>query len=67
MKKIVKQKVLQKSLIQAKFDTMQNKLHSLANKVEPQNKDLKQLNKLKTLKNSQNKKMLISKDKNCLN
>ena len=67
MKKIVKQKVLQKSLIQAKFDTMQNKLHSLANKVEPQNKDLKQLNKLKTLKNSQNKKMLILKDKNCLN
>ena len=67
MKKIVKQKVLQKSLIQAKFDTMQNKLHSLANKVEPQNKDLKQLNKSKTLKNSQNKKMLILKDKNCLN
>ena len=31
MKKIVKQKVMQKSLIQAKFDTMQNKLNSLAN------------------------------------
>ena len=44
---------MQKSLIRAKFDTMQNKLHSLANKVEPQNKDLKQLNKSKTLKNSQ--------------
>ena len=58
---------MQKSLIWAKFDTMQNKLHSLANKVEPQNKDLKQLNKSKTLKNSQNKKMLILKDKNCLN
>ena len=51
----------------SKVDTMQNKLHSLANKVEPQNKDLKQLNKSKTLKNSQNKKMLILKDKNCLN
>ena len=67
MKKIVLQKIMQKSLIRAKFDTMQNKLHSLANKVEPQNKDLKQLNKSKTLKNSQNKKMLILKDKNCLN
>ena len=46
---------------------MQNKFKSLENKVQPQNKKLEQLKKSKTLENSQNEKILISKDKNCLN
>ena len=62
--KIVKQKVVSENLIQAKFDVMQNKFNSLENKVEQQNKELEQLKKSKTLENSQNEKMLISKDKN---
>ena len=63
--KIVKQKNMSESLIQAKFDIMQNKFDSLQNKVEQQNKELEQLKRLKTL-DSQNEKILISKDKNCL-
>ena len=65
--KIVKQKVVSENLIQAKFDVMQNKFNSLENKVEQQNKELEQLKKSKTLENSQNEKMLISKDKNFQN
>ena len=64
--KIVKQKNMSESLIQAKFDIMQNKFDSMENKVEQQNKELEQLKNLKTLDNSQNEKILISKDKNCL-
>ena len=65
--KIVKQKVMSENLIEAKFDVMQNKFSSLENKVEQQNKESEQLKKSKTLENSQNEKMLISKDKNFQN
>ena len=64
--KIVKQKVMSENLIQAKFNVMQNKFNYLENKLEQQNKELEQLNKSKTFKKSQNQKILISKDKNCL-
>ena len=66
--KIVQQKVMSESLIQAKFDVMQNKFNSLENKVEQQNKELKQLKKSKTFENPQGEKVFISKDdENCLN
>ena len=58
---------MSESLIQAKFDVMQDKFNSLENKMEQQNKELEELKKSKTYENSQNEKTLISKDKNYLN
>ena len=58
---------MSESLIQAKFDVMQDKFNSLGNKMEQQNKELEELKKSKTYENSQNEKTLISKDKNYLN
>ena len=46
--RIVKQKVMPESLIQANFDVMQNKFNSLENKVEQQSKELEKLKKSKT-------------------
>ena len=66
-RKIVKQKVMSERIIQAKFDVIQNNFNSLENKVEQQNKELEQLKKWKTLEISQNKNILMSKDKKCLN
>ena len=65
--KIVKQKVMSDSLIQAKFDLCKTKFNSLENKVKQQNKELEQLKKSKTFKNCQNEEILISKDENYLN